>query len=420
MVNTRTDADLSAAVQNALQTLLPQIRTEIRKEFRTSFGPSDAGGNPPPFFPRAESERLKREYHSIRQTSSSGLRRFFRYAMFINSFYLCYVLSLHPFTERYAQPYFFSCLIRQTDDELTEKELKQIEADDQAIQTILLCLPKDIYAAIDSCETAQEICALPRSTIIQSELHATTMLNPKDITDPTIAINMALALMAKAFKLNYSTQTNNNQGISSNARNRQIAQQGMNMDQDRQIVQNVGNQNGLIVVLGIANLNPNGNGNLVAARTQGNATGHNGIQLQAKEFDLMATAINLDEIEEVNANYILMANLQQASTSGTHTDKAPVYDSDGSAEFLGTVRFGNDHIAAILENYIPWSSHLLRYAKSRPNGKLIHNSILNGPYVRKMIPEPGETNRDINITETSHLQTDDELSDKELKQIEAD
>nr|GEW19851.1 Gag-Pol polyprotein [Tanacetum cinerariifolium] len=53
-----------------------------------------------------------------------------------------------------------------------------------------------------------------------------------------------------------------------------------------------------------------------------------GIQLQAEEFDLA----NLDEIEEVNANCILIANLQQASTSGTQTDKAPVYDSDGSAE----------------------------------------------------------------------------------------
>nr|GEW45433.1 hypothetical protein [Tanacetum cinerariifolium] len=41
----------------------------------------------------------------------------------------------------------------QTDDELTKKELKQIEADDQAIQTILFGLPKDIYAAVDSCET---------------------------------------------------------------------------------------------------------------------------------------------------------------------------------------------------------------------------------------------------------------------------
>nr|GFA56169.1 hypothetical protein [Tanacetum cinerariifolium] len=45
----------------------------------------------------------------------------------------------------------------QTDDELYERELKQIEADDQAIQTILLGLPEDIYAAVDSCETAQEI-----------------------------------------------------------------------------------------------------------------------------------------------------------------------------------------------------------------------------------------------------------------------
>ncbi|GJQ96622.1 hypothetical protein Tco_0007761 [Tanacetum coccineum] len=42
-------------------------------------------------------------------------------------------------------------------DELTENELKQVEAGDQAIQTILLGLPEDIYAAVDSCETAQEI-----------------------------------------------------------------------------------------------------------------------------------------------------------------------------------------------------------------------------------------------------------------------
>nr|GEZ95833.1 hypothetical protein [Tanacetum cinerariifolium] len=36
----------------------------------------------------------------------------------------------------------------QTDDELSDKELKQIEADDHAIQTILLGLPEDIYAAV--------------------------------------------------------------------------------------------------------------------------------------------------------------------------------------------------------------------------------------------------------------------------------
>nr|GFC45847.1 hypothetical protein [Tanacetum cinerariifolium] len=71
------------------------------------------------------------------------------------------------------------------------------------------------------------------------------------------------------------------------------------------------------------------------------------------------------------------------------------------------------------ENYVPWSSCLFRYAKSRPNGKLIHNSILNVSYVRRMIPEPGDANREVNVTETFHMQTDDKLSKKELKQIEA-
>nr|GEW36125.1 hypothetical protein [Tanacetum cinerariifolium] len=43
-----------------------------------------------------------------------------------------------------------------------------------------------------------------------------------------------------------------------------------------------------------------------------------GFQLQAEEYDLMAAAADLDEIEEVNVNCILMANLQQASTSGVN------------------------------------------------------------------------------------------------------
>nr|GEZ58692.1 hypothetical protein [Tanacetum cinerariifolium] len=126
--------------------------------------------------------------------------------------------------------------------------------------------------------------------------------------------------------------------------------------------------------------NPNGNGNLVVARAEGNETRHNGnqmrcyncrglghlarnctvkprrrddaylqtqlliaqkeearIQPQAEEFDLMDASADLDEIEKVNANCILMANLQQASTSGTQTDKAFVYDSDGSAEVKSTI-----------------------------------------------------------------------------------
>nr|GEX70224.1 hypothetical protein [Tanacetum cinerariifolium] len=361
-------------------------------------------------------------------------------------------------------------------DELTEKEIKQIEADDQAIQTILLGLPEDIYAAVDSCETAQEIWLQVQQMMkgsdigiqdrkaklfnewesfasndgesIESYYHCFLKLmndlklnkhfpekianytqlydflkynqkevdelkaerlaktqnplalmatsnnrynflvlhqdqpsfnqnymqqpipNPEDITDPTTTINMALTLMAKTFKLNYSTPTNNNQRISSNPRNWQIAQPGMNMGQDKQmqmvggngenqfgqyVGQNVGNLNGYNDVQNVENQNLYGNGNLVASRAEGNAAGHNGnqircyncrgvghfarnctvipwrrdaaylqtqlliaqkeearIQLHAKEFDLMAAATNLDEIEEINTNFILMENLQQA------------------------------------------------------------------------------------------------------------
>nr|GEW16135.1 uncharacterized mitochondrial protein AtMg00810-like [Tanacetum cinerariifolium] len=55
------------------------------------------------------------------------------------------------------------------------------------------------------------------------------------------------------------------------------------------------------------------------------------------------------------------------------------------------------------ENYVPWSSRLFRYAKSRPNGKLIHNSILNGPYVRRMIAEPCDAERDVNPEWSRHV-----------------
>nr|GFC44958.1 hypothetical protein [Tanacetum cinerariifolium] len=94
------------------------------------------------------------------------------------------------------------------------------------------------------------------------------MSNHEDITDPTTTMNMALSLMAKTFKLNYSTPTNNNQRISSNPRNRQIAQPGMNMGQDRQMQmiggnggnqfrqyagQNVGNLNGYNAVQNVGN-----------------------------------------------------------------------------------------------------------------------------------------------------------------------
>nr|GEX88572.1 hypothetical protein [Tanacetum cinerariifolium] len=177
----------------------------------------------------------------------------------------------------------------QTYDELTEKEYKQVEADDQAIQTILLGLPEDIYAAVDSCETAQEIW-----------LRVQQMMKGSDIR---IQEKRLSCLMNKKVQ---------------NVRNQVVQNVVQNLG-----VQNVENQNGLIVVLGIANQNPNMNGNVVVAWAEGNEIWNN-------KFDLMAAAANLDEIEKVNENCILTANLQRASTSSTQTDKALVYDSDRS------------------------------------------------------------------------------------------
>ncbi|GKB12427.1 retrovirus-related pol polyprotein from transposon TNT 1-94, partial [Tanacetum coccineum] len=362
----------------------------------------------------------------------------------------------------------------QTNDELTEADIKQMEADDQAIQAILLGLPEEIYDAVDSCETAQEIWLRVQqmmkgsdigiqekkgklfnewtrftstdgesiesyyhrfsklmndfkrnkhfpekiasnlkflnnlqpewsrhvdelraeqlaktqdplvlmansnnsfkypvfhpdlsssSTYIQQPLPNNNNYNPQpsfnqnymqqpmpnleDITDPTTVMSTTLALMAKAFKLNYFSPTNNNQRISSNPQNRQIAQPGNQVGQNavqNPGVQNVGNQNRVIIAPGIAN--QNGNGNVVATRAEGNTNRNNGnqircyncrrlghlarnctvrpmrrdvaylqtqlliaqkeeagIQLQAKEFDLMDVAADMDEIKEVNANY---------------------------------------------------------------------------------------------------------------------
>ncbi|GKE51570.1 hypothetical protein Tco_1486726 [Tanacetum coccineum] len=94
------------------------------------------------------------------------------------------------------------------------------------------------------------------------------MQNPEDISDPITALDMALELMSKAFQLNNTTTTNNNQRSLSNPCYSQIAQSFQN-----QGTQNVGNQNGLSVVPRIAN--QHGNGNVVVARAEVNANRNN-------------------------------------------------------------------------------------------------------------------------------------------------
>nr|GEZ84385.1 ABC transporter B family member 11-like [Tanacetum cinerariifolium] len=138
-----------------------------------------------------------------------------------------------------------------------------------------------------------------------------------------------------------------------------------------------------------------------------------------KDLESLVKREDTDNPASLGAIAFIDSKMTMLSPATTIDEKSSILNTNATDQIVSA---GSESRPPMLnkENYMPWSSRLLRYTKSRPNGKLIHNSILNGPYVRKMIPEPGDANRDINITETSHLQTDDELSDKELKQIEAD
>ncbi|GKC11204.1 hypothetical protein Tco_1007986 [Tanacetum coccineum] len=132
----------------------------------------------------------------------------------------------------------------------------------------------------------------------------------RDNSNPTTAIDMALELIVKAFQLNNTTPTNNNQRSSSNPRNSQIAQPGMHTIQERQMlmvddnvgnhfrqnavqnvgnvvgqnavqnpsIQNVGNHNGLTVIPGISN--QYGNGSVVAVRAEVNGNGIHSNQIR--------------------------------------------------------------------------------------------------------------------------------------------
>ncbi|GJV98901.1 hypothetical protein Tco_1554153 [Tanacetum coccineum] len=170
------------------------------------------------------------------------------------------------------------------------------------------------------------------------------MQNPEDSSDPTAAMNMALALFAKAFKFN-TIPTNSNQISSLIPRNSQIAQPSINMSQEIKIqmvddnvgnkvlhnaVQNDGNEVGKNAVqnTGIQNVeninrlsvvpeieNQYGNGNVVTAPAEGNGNGINGNPISASE-----------EIKRVQMKCTSEDTLQQASTSGTQSDNAPYTD----------------------------------------------------------------------------------------------
>nr|GFA79583.1 hypothetical protein [Tanacetum cinerariifolium] len=57
-----------------------------------------------------------------------------------------------------------------------------------------------------------------------------------------------------------------------------------------------------------------------------------GIQITQEEFEFMVFAYAYDETDRVKVNCTSEDTLQQASTSGTQSKNAPVYDSNGSTK----------------------------------------------------------------------------------------
>ncbi|GJW88395.1 hypothetical protein Tco_0163735 [Tanacetum coccineum] len=235
-------------------------------------------------------------------------------------------------------------------------------------------LPGDIYAAVDSCDTAQEIWLriqqMMKGYDIGAQAKKAKLFNEWETLTSTDGESIEsyyhrFSKLMNDFKQNkhFSEKIASNLKFLNNLQlkwkchitivrqtkdlhqvdytqlydflkmnKEEIAQSGINMVGGNGGNQESGcaecsseseNQNGLIVVLGITNQKGNGNGN---------NDNQIRIQLQAEEVDLMAATGDIKEIEEINANCILMTNLEQASSSSTQADKAPVYDSDGSAE----------------------------------------------------------------------------------------
>ncbi|GKE30969.1 zf-CCHC domain-containing protein [Tanacetum coccineum] len=172
------------------------------------------------------------------------------------------------------------------------------------------------------------------------------MQNPEDNSDPTTAMNTALALLAKAFKVNTIPSNNNQRSslIPQNIQNPgiQIVENMKGLSVVSKIVNQYGNEN---VETTPAEGNGNGiNGNPIRCyncqgeghyssncivkprkwdadylqqQLQISLEGEAGIQSTQEEFEFMAAVDAYEETERVKVNYTSEDTLQQASTSET-------------------------------------------------------------------------------------------------------
>ena len=70
--------------------------------------------------------------------------------------------------------------------------------------------------------------------------------------------------------------------------------------------------------------------------------------------------------------------------------------------------------------YLPWTSRMLRYIKTKTDGKLMIKSIENGPFKPRQIQDEGNLNTKPPTLPFMRDQTEADYTDADRKQIAAD
>ena len=70
--------------------------------------------------------------------------------------------------------------------------------------------------------------------------------------------------------------------------------------------------------------------------------------------------------------------------------------------------------------YLQWTSRMLRYIKTKPNGKLMIKSIQDGPFKPRQVLEPGNADATTPVPPSYRLQNESEYTEEDQKQVDAD
>nr|GEU62116.1 retrovirus-related Pol polyprotein from transposon TNT 1-94 [Tanacetum cinerariifolium] len=283
------------------------------------------------------------------------------------------------------------CLTKRTmcHGRLVLSDMLKIEADDQAIQTILLGLPEDIYAVVDSCETAQEIWLQVQQMMKGSDIgiqeKKANLFNEWEGFTSNDGESIK-SYYHRFLKLMNDLKRNKHfpEKIASNlkflnnlqpewSRHVTIVHQTKDLhtidytqlydflkyNQKEVDELKAERLNGLIGVPGNANHNLNGNGNRVAVRAEGNGAGNNGNQIRCYNYrgvgHFARTAL-LDQGEgmmltfRLNGSAVVIQICLWCVDPGCskHMTRNLKLLINFVWKFLGTVRFENDHVAVIL------------------------------------------------------------------------